>query len=52
MNYAVVYNNEIIEILENQENKPKWPPMLNGDTVDIIPCEEWVKQGCFYDYEL
>lgn len=51
MRYAMVLYSEVIDILENQNEKPYWPPNSVDEPVYAIECDENVKIGMRYDSE-
>ncbi len=51
MNYAMILQNMVIGVLENQETEPYWPPDPDGNPVIAIPCDDTVTLGMIYDPE-
>lgn len=51
MDYAMVLQNRVIGVLENQETEPYWPPDPAGNPVTAIPCDDTVTLGMIYDPE-
>ena len=51
MTYAMILQNRVIGVLENQETEPHWPPDPNGTPVLAIPCDDTVTLGMIYDPE-
>ena len=51
MTYAMVLQNRVIGVLENQETEPSWPPDASGIPVTAIPCDDTVTLGMIYDPE-
>lgn len=51
MNYAMILNNTIIDILQNQTTEPHWPPDQYGNSVTAVPCDDTVALGMNYDPE-
>ena len=51
MNYAMILQNRVIGVLENQETKPSWPPDPSGNSVTAIPCDDTVTLDMVYDPE-
>lgn len=49
MRYAMILKNRVIDILENCESKPNWPPDREGNPVVAIECDETVARGFTYD---
>lgn len=49
MTYAMVLQNRVIGVLENQETIPEWGPDPAGNPVTAIPCEDTVTLGMIYD---
>lgn len=52
MRYAMVNNNNVIEVLNSQIIKPKWPCCPDGSQVIAIECDETVKIGMVYNPEI
>lgn len=50
-NYAMILQNRVISILQNQETEPHWPPDPAGNLVTAIPCDDTVTIGMIYDHE-
>lgn len=51
MTYAMILQNRVIGVLENQETEPHWPPDPSGNPVTAIPCDDTVTLGMIYDPE-
>ena len=51
MRYAMICNNGVIEILNNQETIPEWPPTPEGYPVIAVECDETVELGMVYNPE-
>lgn len=51
MMYAMILQNRIIGVLENQKTEPSWPPDAFGNPVTAIPCDDTVTLGMIYDAE-
>lgn len=51
MTYAMVLQNRVIGVLENQETEPSWPSDPSGIPVTAIPCDDTVTLGMIYDPE-
>lgn len=51
MTYAMILQNRVIGVLENQEEKPWWPPDPEGNPVTAVPCDSSVILGMIYDPE-
>lgn len=51
MKYAMICKNRVIDILENQEVEPKWPPDADNNPVTPVVCEEEIEIGMIYDPE-
>lgn len=51
MTYAMVLQNRVIGVLQNQTEEPHWPPDPAGNPVTTIPCEDTVTLGMIYDPE-
>lgn len=49
--YAMILQNRVIDILQNQETEPHYPPIPSGDEITAIPCDDTVKLGMIYDSE-
>lgn len=49
--FAMICNNEVIEVLYDREAAPKWPPDPAGNPVTAIPCDNTVTLGMIYDLE-
>ena len=49
--FAMICNNEVIEVLYDLDAAPKWPPDPVGNPVAAIPCDETVTLGMIYDPE-
>ena len=51
MMYAMILQNRVIGVLENQETEPFWPPDASGNPVTAILCDNTVTLGMTYDPE-
>lgn len=51
MDYAMILQNRVIGILQNQKSEPSWPPDPAGNPVTAIPCDDTVTLGMMYDPE-
>lgn len=51
MDYAMILQNRVIGILQNQESEPSWPPDNDENPVTAIPCDDTVTLGMIYDHE-
>jgi len=51
MTYAMILQNRVIGVLENQETEPYWPPDPAGNPVTAVPCDDTVTLGMVYDPE-
>lgn len=51
MTYAMVLQNRVIGVLQNQTEEPHWPPDPAGNPVTAIPCDDTVTLGMIYDPE-
>lgn len=51
MRYAMILQNRVIGVLENQETEPYWPPDPAGNPVTAVPCDDTVILGMVYDPE-
>lgn len=51
MTYAMILQNRVIGVLENQEEIPWWPPDPEGNPVTAVPCDSSVILGMIYDPE-
>lgn len=51
MRYAMILQNKVIGVLDNQETEPYWPPDPAGNPVIAIPCDDTVFLGMIYDTE-
>lgn len=51
MTYAMILQNKVIGVLENQETEPYWPPDPAGNPVTAVPCDDTVTLGMIYDPE-
>lgn len=51
MTYAMILQNRVIGVLENQETEPYWPPDPAGNPVTAVTCDDIVKLGMFYNPE-
>ena len=51
MTYAMILQNRVIGVLENQETELHWPPDPNGTSVLAISCADTVTLGMMYDPE-
>lgn len=49
MRYAMILKNRVIDVLENCESKPNWPPDKEGNPVIAVVCDEKVTRGFIYD---
>lgn len=49
--FAMVCNNQVIEVLYNQEKEPNWPPDPNGNLVVAILCDNSIERGMSYSQE-
>ena len=49
MRYAMILKGRVINILENQSEKPSYPPDGKGNIVTAIKCDDTIKIGMIYD---
>ncbi len=49
MEYAMVLQGRVIDVLKGQSEKPCWPPDLEGNPVMTVPCDGTVTVGMVYD---
>lgn len=49
--YAMILQNKVIGILQNQTVEPYWPPDLKDNIVTAIPCDQTVELGMMYNPE-
>jgi hypothetical protein len=45
----MILKNRVIDVLENCESKPNWPPDKEGNPVIAVICDEKVERGFMYD---
>lgn len=50
MNYAMILNNKVIEVILDCDNPPNWPPDPLGNKIIAIPCDNTVERGMDYDF--
>ena len=50
-NYAMICEGDLIEVLYNQKEIPKWPPNSLGVEVIAIECEPKVTRDWKYNFE-
>lgn len=51
MTYAMILQNRVIDILQNRETEPHYPPDPSGNPVIAVPCDDTVTLGMMYDAE-
>lgn len=51
VNYAMICQNRVIEVLHDQEVEPNWPPDLAGNPVTAVVCEGTIERGMIYNPE-
>lgn len=51
MNYAMICNNRVIEVLYNQEVAPIWPPDPSGNPVTSVECSAEATRDWVYNPE-
>lgn len=51
MNYAMILQNRVIDVLPNQEIEPQWGPDPDGNPVTAVLCDSTVIIGMIYDPE-
>lgn len=49
MDYAMVLQGRVIDVLKGQSQKPCWPLDLEGNPVMAVPCDGTVTVGMVYD---
>ena len=50
-NYAMIFQNRVIDVLKHQEVEPYYPPDPSGNPVTAIPCDDTGTLGMIYDPE-
>lgn len=50
-NYAMILQNRVIDVLQNQFDKPYYPPDPSGNPVIAIQCDDTVELGMMYNSE-
>lgn len=51
MDYAMICNNRVVEVLLDQNTKPKWPPTVYGEQIIAVECDNTVERGMMYNPE-
>lgn len=51
MDYAMILQYRVIDVLKNQDTIPEWGPNSEGNPVTAIPCDDTVTLGMIYDPE-
>lgn len=51
MRYAMILNNRVIDMLDNQNTVPHYPPDKHGNKVTPVECDETVYRGMEYDFD-
>ena len=51
MKYAMVLKGRVIDVLENQNEAPNYPPDKKGNVVTAVECDSTVKIGMIYHEE-